>query len=109
VVLAGSVDFTGAALARLEYTDRPSLPPAGPACRTSSITRHYDDQLTHDTSTCGAVAQTDLTFTVLQVERAVSVRAYAARRGVTGAQLSVRRLPPNAGPTSLRQLVGLRA
>ena len=86
VVLAGNVDLTGAGVERLEYSDHWSLRPAGPPCHKSEITRHYDDQATHSTENCGAVAQTDLTFTVLKVNPAFCWRL-AARRRVTGPQL----------------------
>ena len=109
MVLAGNVDLTGAGVERLEYSDHWSLRPAGPPCHKSEITRHYDDQATHSTENCGEVAQTDLTFTVRKVDPAVSLRAYAARRRVTGPQLMAgfRQLRPDAGPVGLRQLVGL--
>lgn len=109
VVLEGAEEFTGAGVGRLDYGQRGALLPDGPAYTASSVTRHYDDQTTHNTETCGAVAQTDLTFTVLKVDPAVSVRSYAARRiPVPNLRSGVRQLGSSPGPVGLRNLLGLR-
>jgi hypothetical protein len=111
VVLAGTVEFTGSGLAQLDYSDRPSLASGVGPEKASRVTRHYDDQATHDTEKCGAVAQTDLTFEVMKFARAVSVRTFALRLRLTGPQLreGLRKLRPDAGAVSVRQLLGLQA
>jgi hypothetical protein len=111
VVLGGGVDFTGSGLAELDYVDRPSLASGVGPRQASKVTRHYDDQATHNTETCGAIAQTDLTFEVMKFAHAVSVRTHALRRRQTSPQLrdGLRQLRPDAGPVSVRQLLGLQA
>ncbi|ABD06767.1 hypothetical protein RPB_2061 [Rhodopseudomonas palustris HaA2] len=111
VVLGGGVDFTGTGLGQLEFVDRPSLPSGVGPEQASKVTRHYDDEATHDIEKCGAIAQTDLTFEVMKFARVVSVRAHASRRRPTAPQLrdGLRQLRPNAGPVGVRQLLGLQA
>jgi len=110
VVLGGGVDFTGAGVAQLDYSDRPSLI-SGLAPQHSKVTRHYDDQATHNTENCGALAQTDLTFEVMKFPRAVSVRTHAQRRRPNIPQLrdGLRQLRPGSGAIGVRQLLGLQA
>lgn len=111
VVLAGSVDFTGASLARLAYSDRPTFLPSGVAPRRASrITNRYTDEATHNTETCGAIAQTDLTFQVMSFDPGVSVRTHALRRRPVSPDIrkGVRQLVPDAGAVGVRQLLGLQ-
>ena len=110
VVLAGTVELTGTGLASLDYVDRPSFT-SGLAPKSSKITRHYDDQATHNTEKCGAIAQTDLTFEVLKFPAAVSLRTYALRprRGIPQLREGIRQLRPEGGAVGVRQLLGLEA
>jgi hypothetical protein len=73
LVFAGTVSFTGDALARLPYG--PVLPWDGGLLDVaeSSVTREHTDDATHNSDICGEVALTAVTVSVLRVPY-VSVR-----------------------------------
>jgi hypothetical protein len=106
LVLADSVAFTGAALGRLGF---------GPVSVHNSsnsllnatefaVTRSYTDEATHDTSICGEVARTEMTFSVIQVSDPISTAFYAKRRkGPVGSLASLR---PEDSVVAVKALLG---
>jgi hypothetical protein len=62
-VFHDAVFFPGSGLAALPYEQLDAL--AGPDYRGSSFTRSYTDEETHDSTICGHIAETDVTFGVM--------------------------------------------
>lgn len=76
-VFSDAVAFTGSGISTLPFS-----PPAPQHVYTSlpdsveySFTHSYTDETTHDATTCGHIAETDVQFSVLQVS-SVSVKYY---------------------------------
>lgn len=92
--------FSSDGLTRLPYNDNPGL-----ECGVASFTNAYDDSATHDTSQCGHIAQTEVTYSVLKWDR-LSTRYFRQfywphadlRKGL-------RQLVPGGAATSLRTLL----
>jgi hypothetical protein len=104
LVLSDSVPFTGGSLADLEYEDL-SDHHEFPGASAVSFTRPYTDVANHDTSICGEVARSEITFTVLKVPDLISVQDFARRR-----DLSIKSLASwgvGARPVGLKSLMGV--
>lgn len=115
-VFAGAVPFHGSdldqlAMGPLTYTYFPGT--SYPETRTSEFpgirfTRSHTDRETHDSNVCGAIAETDVTFSVCRLPH-VSVTTWAHRR-FPGQLLrnGVRRLAPPNTAISIKSLLGVR-
>jgi hypothetical protein len=79
-VFSDAVDFVGLGLDSLSFQ-----PPAGmhglhspPYASEVSFTRSYTDEATHDTTVCGEIAHTDITFSAIQLS-AISTRYWSTQ------------------------------
>jgi hypothetical protein len=121
LVFSDKIDFEGGALPRLPFQPNGGLlsgsgvipiPVSGPPLQLdilmSQFTRPYTDEATHNTSVCGDVAHTEVTFSVLEVPW-VSVRAQLFRLfpSTFVASVGVRKSTLSSA-SSLRSLIGLR-
>jgi hypothetical protein len=104
-------DLDRLAVGPLTYNYFPGTP--YPETRTSEFpgirfTRGYTDAATHDTDVCGAVAETDVTFSVCRVPY-ISVTTWAHRR-FPGQSLrsGLRRLGKPDTTVSIKSLLGVR-
>jgi hypothetical protein len=115
-VFADAVRFSGSdldhlAVAPLTYTYFPGTP--YPETRTSEFpgirfTRSYTDQATHDTNVCGAIAETDVTFSVCRLPY-VSVTTWAHRRFQNQSlKNGLRRFGTPNTTISIKSLLGVR-
>lgn len=112
-VFSDSVEFNGAGLDGLIF-QKPTIHNSFtslPRALEVSFTRSYTDELTHNEKVCGAVAHTDITFSVLQVPD-ISLKYYMHRvfpsLKKNGLADGIRRLAPAGGNISIRSLLGLR-
>jgi len=112
LVFSDAVSFTGAEIAALRFGPPDSqqhLYNSWPDSLEASFTRSYTDEATHNTNICGHIAETDVTFSVLQVA-AVSVKYYMSlfhRYQPLSNGLRQFATPPGAA-FSLRRLMHLR-
>ena len=106
LVFSDTVEFTGAGLATLPFLPDSSFHSL-PQATAASFTRPYDDSATHDSSVCGEIAHTEITFSVLQVP-SVSVRHNAGRLFPAAKLSDGLRHATGSKASSLRSLLGLR-
>ena len=90
LVFSDTLTFTGDELTRLTYGELQSGA-ALPNAVASSFTKSYTDEATHDKSTCGAIALTDVTVSVLRVPY-ISVRSQDERLFKKNLTLGMRQL-----------------
>ena len=102
LVFSDAVQFSGSGLDNLDLIA--SSPSALPSL---SFTQTHDDSATHDTSICGAIAQTEITFSITR-QATVSTMSLLAKRFPSRPGPGLRSL---AGKPefSLFSLLGLRA
>jgi hypothetical protein len=110
LVFSNTVEFSGAGLSSLPFS--PPTPEGGflaslPQATEASFTRSSTDELTHDSSICGDIARTEVTFSVLQVP-SVSVRFYANRIFRANLRNGLRPLAAPGAAVSIRSLLRLR-
>jgi len=74
--------------------------------KRNTFTRAYDDSATHNTSVCGEVAHTEVTFSVLQLPW-VSVRLMAQRLFPAAILTQGLRHATGSAAPSLRAMIGL--
>lgn len=115
VVFSDAVQFTGASLEGLPFqspspaSSFPTLPTATEVSFTNpNRIGPYTDEAAHDTDTCGHIAETDVTFSVLRLA-SISVRYYT-NRAFAGKDFSkgLRQLGTPRTTMSVRRLLGLR-
>jgi hypothetical protein len=115
-VFAGVVPFRGSdldnlAVAPLTYNYFPGTP--YPETRTSEypgirFTNNYTDASTHDTNVCGAVAETDVTFSVCRLPY-ISVKTWTPRRfSNPSLDTGLRKLGRPDTTISVKSLLGVR-
>ena len=115
-VFADAVPFHGSDLDHLpveplSYTYFPGTP--YPETRTSEfpgmrLTRYCTDQATHDTDVCGAIAETDVTFSVCRLPY-ISVTTWAHRRFPSQSlRTGLRKLGKANTTISIKSLLGVR-
>ncbi len=115
-VFAGIVSFRGSDLDRLAmdvltYTYFSGTP--YPETRTSMFpgvrfAKSYTDAATHDTGVCGAVAQTDVTFSVCRLPY-ISVKTWAPRRfSNPSLETGLRKFGKPNTTISVKSLLGVR-
>ncbi len=107
LVFSDAVQFTGAGLASQSFQPSGSLLVTLPQATEAAFTRSYTDETTHDTSVCGKIAHTDITFSVLQLPSA-SVRSCASHLFPTVKLSDGLRHATGSNAASLRSLIGLR-
>jgi hypothetical protein len=116
-VFSDAVQFTGAGLNNLPF--QPQFAFAGvfpPGSSVVSFTNgsagdpgpSYTDEATHDSSTCGHIAETDVTFEIWKLPPFISVRFWAGQIiGIHAGQAGLRRF--GSPPFSLRSRLGIAA
>jgi len=119
-VFSDAVPLIGSGLDNLPFQPPPVTHPyvveVLPGASEISFTRAYTDEANHNTDVCGAVAHTEVTFSILQVP-SISVGYYARRlfpvhleqgKPVPDFAQGLRQLVPGGEPWSLRSLLRLR-
>jgi hypothetical protein len=107
LVFEDTIEFTGHGLASLPFGPLDASHASLPGATEVSFTRTYTDEASHNTSVCGAIAKTEITFSVLQVTT-ISVRFYAKRLFPSAHLNDGLRHSTGSTASSLRVLLGLR-
>jgi hypothetical protein len=93
-VFSDAVTFTDTAMANLAFQSR--FDPDVPGSSVFSFNRSYTDEATHDTSVCGHIAESNVSFSIYQIPASVSLRFYGGAR--FGLRTLTRGIRPLAAP-----------